>query len=844
MAASEIAGAVPVGHWNNASGASSATPLPLNDDAGNPSPAAIVWQADNIWNTQAPDTPGNSRMMRGYLDTGSGNPTVVTFTGLAAGLYDIYVYADGDNGVNAHSASYRLASDAGPAVTTGLTDPPNTTFNGTFTQAVDGNGNYVKFAAVVVTAGFTLTATPGASTPVFNPRAAVNGIQIVAVPAVPAVLTGVPGKTVTVVMPQSLQIPVGVAFSEPGTYNLAVSVTGPGGTATAQCAIAVSILPPPPVVPATPPVGDVVYPPGAGVFSVKNYGAKGDGVTDDTGAIRSAMNDAWSKQGNIIYFPSGTYLITDTLWWRDAGGTWRAWLAFQGQNPATTVIRLKDGSPGFGAVSGSPFYDGTNPVPSKAMLYMASNQETNPIGAGESAYINDVRGLTLDTGNNPGATPIDWCCSNTACLRDVILTGTAGWCGLNASRGYGGSGNGPALVKRLTVQGKFSHGIVTGAGEVSLTFEHVKISNVSLTAFWNQNQNVAIRDLQITAGSGVQPVVNEGVGNMTLIDSSMTGAGVPAAIKNSAFLFVRNLQTTGFGAAVSGVAGSQITEYCSAPPTTLFAGAQTTSMNLAIEETPEPYYDNDFTHWAVASDYGALPNGADMTAQIQAAFNSGKPVVFFPAGAYVAGGTLHVPASVKRILGVWSNFTAAGSLVIQFDGAVQDFRQFSFAGKVSAVNNTSGSLTVADVFNLNGFSNIAGKGLKGYLENTAINANLTLNGGTLFARQLDIELENAAHIQNNGGTLWVLGYKTEGASSLLNNANGAHTEILGVFNSTPGSGVYQGYFSTDSALSITGLSSGNWRSPVISETRAGVTKILNNTGNRYGGTAFALYSGR
>lgn len=44
--------------------------------------------------------------------------------------------------------------------------------------------------------------------------------------------------------------------------------------------------------------------------SVKAYGAKGDGKTDDTAAIRNAIAES---QGEGIYFPPGTYVITDFI---------------------------------------------------------------------------------------------------------------------------------------------------------------------------------------------------------------------------------------------------------------------------------------------------------------------------------------------------------------------------------------------------------------------------------------------------------------------------------------------------------------------------------------------------
>jgi hypothetical protein len=73
------------------------------------------------------------------------------------------------------------------------------------------------------------------------------------------------------------------------------------------------------------------------LLSVLSYGAKGDGRTDDTEAINSAMSACTARDipnnGCILYFPAGIYVTT--------GLTLRSYMNLKGDGWGTSVIRLK-----------------------------------------------------------------------------------------------------------------------------------------------------------------------------------------------------------------------------------------------------------------------------------------------------------------------------------------------------------------------------------------------------------------------------------------------------------------------------------------------------------------------
>jgi hypothetical protein len=82
-------------------------------------------------------------------------------------------------------------------------------------------------------------------------------------------------------------------------------------------------------------LGDEFVGPFASWANVKNFGAAGDGVADDTAAFQAALT-ALSQMGNspVLYVPAGTYLITSTVTLMSAVG-----VAVIGENPTTTTLK-------------------------------------------------------------------------------------------------------------------------------------------------------------------------------------------------------------------------------------------------------------------------------------------------------------------------------------------------------------------------------------------------------------------------------------------------------------------------------------------------------------------------
>lgn len=122
-------------------------------------------------------------------------------------------------------------------------------------------------------------------------------------------------------------------------------------------------------------------------FNVRSAGAKGDNSADDTAAIQRAIDGH-----KVVYFPSGRYLVTETL--RLMPDT-----VLIGLQPSLTQIILPDGMPAFAGI-GSP----------KALIESAKGGDAI------------VSGLGLNTGGiNPRALALLWKAGANSLVQDVKI---------------------------------------------------------------------------------------------------------------------------------------------------------------------------------------------------------------------------------------------------------------------------------------------------------------------------------------------------------------------------------------------------------------------------------------
>lgn len=533
----------------------------------------------------------------------------------------------------------------------------------------------------------------------------------------------------------------------------------------------------------------IVFPNDPSVLDARrDFGAKGDGKTDDTAALQAAIESssgATNHRGTcVLFIPNGTYRVTDTLVVKKAVGPW-----VYGESRDGVVIRLADGV-------------GTNV---HAVL------RTHPKESGKTSadwFMRNFRNLTIDVGNNPEVDGIRFYGNNSGIVQNVRVTGR-GKVGINA--GFYDQ-NGPNLIQDCEIDG-FETG-VRSAWSWGGTISRVTIRNCRKEGLYVSANAVGVEDLVVenTPCAVRNDFPNDWPhwgGVVALVGGRFSAKNSDQpAIDNRSVLYARDVKTSGFKAALRSAkkdstndwAGPDITEFTSSKTKQLFDGP-TNTLRLAIKREPEFPWETDTNRWICANDFGAKAgdnrNDTDaMQKAIDAAAAAKKTVVYLRGigggdpNWYTINGEVRVHGSVRHVIGLGFGRViggANGKFVVDDSSApVVKFQNLqAFGGKHVAVENRSAKNTlVVEGCDLK----IIGAG-KGDIFATDCPSHVELRspGQRIWARQLNPEgTSDTGLVQNNGADLWVLGVKFEGAGVRFKTSGGGRTEAFGMFNYGPG----------------------------------------------------------
>ena len=391
------------------------------------------------------------------------------------------------------------------------------------------------------------------------------------------------------------------------------------------------------------------FPRGSGVINVRDFGAMGDGVTDDLPALRRAIDSAPANRCTF-YFPDGVYLCSGPLRFKPAGKEEIVWFTIRGQSRDGTIIKLADHA--------QPFQD-----PAKRVSFIQLKQ-------GNEAFEQRLLDFTIDVGAaNPGAVGLQYSSCNGGSLTRLTIRSSdpagVGHTGLDSDRGAVGR----CYISDLSVSG-FDYGITLSSVVCGFGYEHIYLTKQHKAGVLVRENNAGFID--VTSDNAVPAFVVDQGANVAIINAKLRGgsADTSAILNSDGAVFVRNVRSEGYGSAIldkgKPVAGSLVEEFNSEAVVSPFP-SDNRSLNLPIETSPDVPMatENNFADWVNVIDFGAKPGPqSDDTDAVERAVASArkasKRTLFFPPGAYHLSRTIDL-SNIRRVQGMNSTVTSTST---------------------------------------------------------------------------------------------------------------------------------------------------------------------------------------
>ncbi|KAI1872594.1 hypothetical protein JX265_005474 [Neoarthrinium moseri] len=420
--------------------------------------------------------------------------------------------------------------------------------------------------------------------------------------------------------------------------------------------------------------------------NVQDYGAKGDGVTDDTKAIMSAMTDGKrcgekcngsTTKNAIVYFPPGTYLVSGSI---------DVYYGTQviGDAEDRPVIKAAASFVGLGVFSTDKYVGG-----------VGTDGKDNEWYVNTASFYRQIRNLIIDitsTDANAYVCALHYQVAQATSIQNLLLIAKTG----TTQQGiYAENGSGGHMSDIIVSGGNF--GFYGGAQQFTAQRMTFQGCTTAVQMIWDwgwlwketviHNSDVGFRLLG-EGGSG-------NIGSVSIMDSSFFDVGTGVIIApvseepgtGATGIALDNILWSGSGDVVKDSAGTtllsagDVDSWYLGPnygagyrvwdhgevdswerPDALLSDTNDGLHNTPFFEKERPSYlgysASDFVH---LKDYATGDGATDDTSGVQAAINNnvGK-VIFADAGTYILTDTVYIPAGTRIVGETWTQFAAYG----------------------------------------------------------------------------------------------------------------------------------------------------------------------------------------
>ncbi len=338
-----------------------------------------------------------------------------------------------------------------------------------------------------------------------------------------------------------------------------------------------------------------------------------------------------TPEAKIIYFPKGTYLVSDTITYshKDLQNIFvskhlselNRSIHIMGEDMENTVIKLADNSKGFEKGNNKPVVNIVNV--DDCMTRKCSNVCQN----------NTIEDITIDCGHgNGGAVGLRYMAINSGTIQNLTLVGNNSYCGLELAV------NNTASIVNLHANG-FDYGIHTPYSSITV-IDSADLSKNSRAGILTDGSKLMCKQIEC--------------GDIPTLEFYRTGRPEETEELGIYYLADKNMTYCG------GIGFNKVYY-------------ETEKIDINDRKVPKPQRSRNPEDWVCVDDFGAVADGVtDCTEAIQAALDSGKPIVIFGTGHYFINGVLKIPATVKFLDFMYCDFFSGENLIQAKDGGAFD----------------------------------------------------------------------------------------------------------------------------------------------------------------------------